>query len=271
VAQSSCFWTTGVGDGLIGYTEDDFANWLKYSFTTDRQSTEGVIPGIGTALAVTGTSSPVAVAAGSAYVAGFFYNNSASLNVAIPTPSAGTTAHRVVLRADITGNTVRTVLLSATDGSTSIPGVTQTAGAIWEISLATLTITTGGTISVTDARDYTHAGASVMRRSGGSSTTWATSGSTTYTPGGTLIQAGVASVEFDDDNDSETKTVTFPTAFSGKPLIWVTNISASVAAARDSNINVYEQGTSSFKLRGRRMNGDWNGTMSVEWLAIGPR
>lgn len=239
--------------------------------TTDRYASEGVLAGLGGELAVSGTATPVSVATGAAYVAGFFYKSDATNTFAITTPSSGTTGHRVILRADISGNTVRAALLSSRDGTSSAPSLTQTAGQQWEISLATLTITTGGVITVTDARDYSHQLAALLyRRSGNSSTDWSSQGSTTYIPGGMKIQGGVATVVFDDDNDSDTKTITFPSVFSGKPLIFVTNISAAVTQARDSNINVYGQGTSSFQLRGRRVNGSWDGTVSVQWLAIGP-
>lgn len=149
MAEKSLFFdTNGTGDGATTYTETDMFNWLRRTFS------DGVQEGVDSELAVTGTSSPVQVAAGAAYVYGSPYWNDASLNVAISTPVVGTTGHRIVLRKNWTAQTVRVTLLSSSDGVSAIPAATQSAGTTWDITLATLTITTGGVITLTDARPF---------------------------------------------------------------------------------------------------------------------
>jgi hypothetical protein len=156
VAQNSIFWTTGTsGDGTSAYTQAQLFSWLKRSFLGDA-STEGVLKGYAGALAVSGTSSPISVAAGAAVVNGIPYESDSAVSVTVPTPLIGTTGHRVVLRADYAAKTVRIALLSSSDGVASPPAVTQADGTTWEVSLATLTITTGGVITVTDTRSYAH-------------------------------------------------------------------------------------------------------------------
>lgn len=156
MALQSIFWTTnGTGDGAAAYTQAQVTEWLRKFLLADPAG-EGVIPGVGGDLAVTGTSSPVAVAAGAALVYGFPAWSSASENVTVPTPVIGTTGHRIVLRANWSAQTVRVERISSSDGVAAFPALTQTAGTTWEISLATLTITTGGIITVTDARQYAH-------------------------------------------------------------------------------------------------------------------
>jgi hypothetical protein len=87
-------------------------------------------------------------------VQGFSYWNSSASTLAVTTPTTGTTGGRVVLRADYSAATVRTVVKLNTDGNAGIPALTQVANTTWEISLATFTVTTGGVITVTDDRVY---------------------------------------------------------------------------------------------------------------------
>lgn len=112
---------------------------------------EGVVPGIGDELAVSGTSSPVSVGTGRAWVNGKYYANSAALEVAVPTPTGATRIDRIVLRADYTAQTVRAVRLAGSEGGAA-PALTQSDGVTWEISLAQVSITTAGVITVTSER-----------------------------------------------------------------------------------------------------------------------
>ncbi len=156
MAESSIFWTTGsTGDGASPYTQAQVVDWLRRTFL-NAPASEGVLKGYSNELAPSGAASPVAIAAGAAMVYGFPYENTAPVNVTIPTPSIGTTGHRIVLRVSWAAQTVRIALKSSSDGVASIPALTQTANTTWEISLATLTITTGGVITVTDARGWAH-------------------------------------------------------------------------------------------------------------------
>ena len=112
---------------------------------------DGVMPGDGDELAVSGTSSPVSVGTGGAWVNGKYYRNSAALDIAVATPVASTRIDRIVLRADYTAQTVRAVRLAGSEGGAA-PALTQSDGVTWEISLAQVSITTAGVITVTSER-----------------------------------------------------------------------------------------------------------------------
>lgn len=157
MAQSSRFWTTNpaVGDGpAAGYTMTHFYEFLLRLLTTDQEASQGVLRGVGNELAVSGSSSPLSVNDGAAIVYGLFYENTSPLNLAVTTPSTGTTGGRVNLKVDWSAQTVRAVIQLNTDGVATPPALVQTAGSEWSISLATFTITTAGTITLTDVRAY---------------------------------------------------------------------------------------------------------------------
>lgn len=155
MAESSRFWTTsGTGDGTgSGYTTANWAEFVRNTMTTSPAS-EGVLYGILNSLAVSGTSSPVSIASGSAIGYGYFYTNDSAATQAIATPTTATRIDRIVLRASWAAQTVRITRIAGTEGSGSAPSMTQTAGTTWDIPLATVSITTGGVITVTDARTF---------------------------------------------------------------------------------------------------------------------
>lgn len=156
MAESSIFWTTGsTGDGASPYTQAQIFAWLLRTFV-NAPATEGILKGYANELAPSGMASPVAIATGAAMVYGIPYENTAAVNVVVPTPVIGTTGHRIVLRASWAAQTVRVVLLSSSDGVAAIPAATQTPGTTYDHTLATLTITTGGVITLTDTRGYLH-------------------------------------------------------------------------------------------------------------------
>lgn len=156
MAQKALFFpTNGTGDGASQYTDAELFAWLRRTFLRN-VATEGVHAGSANELAVSGATSPLSVNTGAAIVDGIPYENTDAVSVTVPTPTVGTTGHRVVLRANWAAQTVRVALVSSTDGVAAIPAVTQTPGTTYEITLATLTITTLGAITVTDARSYLH-------------------------------------------------------------------------------------------------------------------
>jgi hypothetical protein len=154
--EKSAFWTTnGTGDGTSGgYTATEFYDFIRRLTITDQEATQGVLKNVLNELAVTGSSSPLAVASGVAIAHGFYYENSASLNLTVTSPISGTTGGRVNLKVDWTAQTVRAVIQMNTDGVAAIPSLVQTAGSEWNIPLATFTVTIGGVITLTDARNY---------------------------------------------------------------------------------------------------------------------
>lgn len=106
----------------------------------------------------------------------------------------------------------------------------------------------------------------IYRRQGGSSTDWPTSGTNNYSPLAPRIQAGVAETAGTVTTDSFTSvTVTFPAAFTNKPLV--------VAMATNSNRHVCSVDRTSvtntdFSLTFRSIGN--SGVIGVaNWIAIG--
>lgn len=302
MTQKSWPWSTvtGLGDGAAELNEALSREFLAVYFGVRNPAVEGVSKGVGGGLAVSGSASPLSVASGSGICYGLYINDAAQNTPAIATPAVGTTGGRVVLQTNWAGTggasleaRTRIAVKMSTDGVASIPALTQSFGTTWEISLATFTITTGGVITVTDARtfrqstmevsndalrqsagqsvigralgttgapadivasvdnrvlartptsiidfvqinnqmiavdtiDDTHLGNRVpqfYRRQGGDANDWSITGTATQTPGPVRIQAGVGSTA-----GGVALAVTFPVAFSNKPLLFVTNKSGT--------------------------------------------
>lgn len=160
MAQTSWPWTDSTGDGgpYAANTWDDDAEIL---FTTDQATSQGPIKGYLNELEVSGVASPVSVATGAAVVKGKRYKNTAAVDVAVPTPSGDTRIDRIVLEADFTGQTVRIARVAGAEGGAA-PAVTQTDGTTWQVSLAQVSITTGGVITVTDERVLCQFGTDIL-------------------------------------------------------------------------------------------------------------
>lgn len=322
MSESSLFWTTGAtGDGATAYTQAQCILWLHKTFCG--ADNEGVLKDVDNELATTGTSSPVATNTGEAYVRGFPYFNSVSVDTAIPTPSANTRIDLIVLRANWAAQTVRITRIAGTEGA-GAPSLTQTDGTTWDVPLAQASITTGGVITVTDTREFLHPNIAVdgdmldddavdsqhytnasidrvhlaadivdgtkiedsavdtehiaadsvddtkagnrvpqfYRRQGGDTTDWDTAGTTAYTPSAVRMQGGVKA--WTGSASEGTLTVTFPVAFSAKPLVFVAPITpativTSIQAALTTSVNIYWRDT----------EGGAATTVNISWLAIG--
>jgi hypothetical protein len=174
MAERSIFWTTGTsGDGAAAISEAITTEWHR-SILTPRSgtinapnTTQGILRDVLGELAVTGTTSPVSVAAGGAVVAGYYYLNDAALTVAVPTPAANTRIDRIVLRASHgTTRTVRITRIAGVEGSGGSPALVQNAGTTWDIPLAQVSITTGGVITVTDERTLAQYATNHVKRDG---------------------------------------------------------------------------------------------------------
>lgn len=105
-------------------------------------------------LAPTVGAGAINVASGRALVYGNWYESDGSVAVAIPTPSGATRFDRVVLRKDWSLQTVRLARVAGIEGGIT-PALTQIAGSIWETSICSVQITTGGTITIAlDERNW---------------------------------------------------------------------------------------------------------------------
>ena len=408
MAETSRFWTTDdTGDGpLAGYTMADFYDFVRALLISDQEASQGVLRSVLNELAVSGASSPVSVASGAAIVYGFFYRNTAALDLTVTTPVVGTTGGRVNLTVDWTAQTVRSVVQLNTDGTAGIPALVQTIGSAWSIPLATFTITMAGTITLTDARSFCQfanyltatafdavtglsvigrsvsttgasgeitadsdgevllrngstlefgqvasaglgtnivsdaklrqsAGLSVIgrsanttgnvadivagsdghvlrlsgtalgfgtvaaagiadgavtadkiaadsvddtkagnrvpqfyRRQGGSATEWSTAGTSNYTPGAVRMQAGTINVAIGNGDNYGSTAVTFPVAFSYKPVIVLNASSSSTTVIYSPVSDSIAADTFTARLGRDTTSGDV--TIAVYWIAIGP-
>lgn len=155
MAQDSWLWTTGAtGDGAAAYTQAKVILWQRQTFIG--ADNEGVLKDYLNELVTTGATSPVATNTGGAYVHGFPYNNSASVDTAISTPSSNTRIDRLVLRANWSAQTVRITRIAGTEGTGNPPSIVQIDGTTWDIPLYQVSITTGGNITLTDEREFLH-------------------------------------------------------------------------------------------------------------------
>jgi len=335
--QESRFWTTnGIGDGpSAGYNAAEFQELWRTVLQTN-PATEGVLRNVigisPNELKVSGTVTPLTVAAGAGVVYGLWYKNDSALSLTIPTPVTATRKDYVVLRANMTastydgtpGQSVRVALLEGIEGSGVLPTLTQDAN-YWEIPLASLVVTTGGGITVTDARTYclsssanqigytgatgpqgptgpqgitgpqgTPGGATgatgpqgytgpqgstggvgatgptgpnLSKRQGGNATDWSVEGATNYTPAGAMIQAGVTSVTFTSSQLSSTVTVTFPTAYSDKPIVVLTKPVLVTALYMEMGVTITASG---FTIQLYASSSISSATYAVNWIAIGP-
>lgn len=160
MAEVSWPWDgTTLGDATTApYSSSEYAQFVRTAIDD-----HGVAPnarlhipvsafGYGSLL-VTGTATPVAIAAGYAYIAGFTYINDTGSTLAIATPGANPRKDRVILRISWAAQTIRLVLLAGVEAATpSPPALTQTIGTTYEVSLAQVNITTGGVVTVLDER-----------------------------------------------------------------------------------------------------------------------
>lgn len=153
MAEQSRFWTTsGTGDGPGGgYSAAQFQEFIRELLMID-PAAEAVLGGLQNELAVSGAASPVVVATGNAIVYGVWYDNDSALNVTVPTPTTATRIDRIILRFSSSAQTVRAVRLAGTEGG-GAPALTQNSST-WEVSLAQISVTTGGVITITDQRGF---------------------------------------------------------------------------------------------------------------------
>lgn len=136
-------------------TEDQYSHLFR-EFQHD-----GVIANISASdLAVTASGNGLTanVAAGRAILRGYVFESTAVEQVTIPTPVSGTVIHRVILRCDPTLNSIVIAVLQGTS-ATVPPALTQTDNGIFEIALATVTVT-ASTVTltasqITDERRFT--------------------------------------------------------------------------------------------------------------------
>ena len=156
MAETSLVWDgTATGDAGT-YTSDEWRIVFKQLGAALRDN-EGVIGGSLNSLR---PSSPgndqIKAETGYALVDGTLYENTAAVTKTMSTPAVGTTGKRLVLQKGWTAQTVRLAVIASSDGTASIPALTQTDGVTWEIPIVSFTHATNGAIAaVTDEREFT--------------------------------------------------------------------------------------------------------------------
>lgn len=167
MAEISRFWDGLVTGDAVESPYDaatDFARVIASIADSFGKTNRGGVCNEDNDLEVSGVATPVQVDTGSAIVYGTWYNNSAAVSVAIPTPAAATRIDRIVIRKSWAAQTARITRIAGAEGGAA-PAMTQAVGVTWDIPLASVSITTGGVITVTDNRellgstlDHTHTG-----------------------------------------------------------------------------------------------------------------
>lgn len=120
----------------------------------------GVIKDADNELAASVQGGAVRIASGYAHVHGMIYWNDANVDLTPTTPVVGTTRKRIVVRKlwddPVSGSiSVKLAVVEGTDGSASLPALTQTDGTQWEIPICYFDVDTSGVLSnLTSDREY---------------------------------------------------------------------------------------------------------------------
>lgn len=267
MTQVSYYWGgTVTGDAVQApYSDDEFSDLWAILFLQDR-TTQGVIGGYnGTLFVSNPAGTTIRVISGAAIVDGKLYLNTANVDFTVTAPGAGSNYYRIVLQKDWTAQTVRLAQLGP--NAVAPPAVTQSDGTTWEISLATVQITSGGVITITDTRDYCMT--PVKQRQGGSGTHWDTPGAVLQNPQQGYIQVGIDDAIIPNGSTSVSLAITFPKAYVYRPIVFLTidsntltspNFGAFVSEITTTGCTVYAT---------RSVDPAIDQTVHVTWMAMG--
>lgn len=158
MTERSRFWNgpaDGSGTGDASEAEYDAHNEFAQVMTTvsgagARANKGGVSFGERSNYAATVVGGAVRVQPGTGMVDGTWHDSDANVDVSIPTPASATRVDYIVLRKSETAQTVRITRIAGTEGA-GVPALTQGA-TTWDVPLWQASITTAGTITLTDAR-----------------------------------------------------------------------------------------------------------------------
>jgi hypothetical protein len=149
MAQRSRFWDgTTIGDATVAPydagTEFSEVMTAVAGLTSDPNK-GGLVSTLSVSMFAPGT---MRIGAFEALVYGAWYQNDANIDIAVSTPATATRIDTVVLRKDWAAQTVRVLVITGTEGG-SAPALVQTPGVTWDVPIATLSTTTGGTTTIT--------------------------------------------------------------------------------------------------------------------------
>jgi len=156
MSEDSYFWD---GNAVLGddgpYATSDVQD-VFFRMLLNGTGNRGPLKGWLNELEVSGTASPVTVATGAAIVYGGFFHSDQAAGVNIPTPAAGLSRYDlVVVQRTWASSTTRIARHPGVAAAAPVaPLLSQAAGAIWEIPLATVLVDDAGTITITDTREF---------------------------------------------------------------------------------------------------------------------
>lgn len=162
MAEVSRFWGgTSIGD-KGPYSHDQY-NRVFYTLMGDGNPNAGVavnyLNELNVASAGNVPANPITVDTGAAFVAGIYYTNTASENLACAAPVAPSPyrTDTVVLRANWAAQTVRLFLKAGTASASypaAAPALTQTIGTTYEIPLFDVQLDSTGAVTLVNRRMY---------------------------------------------------------------------------------------------------------------------
>lgn len=161
MAETSRPWDgTTVGDATVA-PYDAGTEWAEIHRGLSPASEQsahkgGVLNGISGFNGYTTSSTGVnnqRVQTGIGFVQGTWHRSDANVDVVIPTPSVSTRVDRIVLRKSWASQTVRITRVAGTEGA-GLPALTQVFGTTWDVPLYQVSITTAGTMTLTDDRVF---------------------------------------------------------------------------------------------------------------------
>lgn len=153
--------TTGDAEKLAPIDSEEWSDFWATFFSSGSLGDEdrGVFRNYLNELNVTGTTSPIKVWNGGAIVHGRWYRKDGATYLYVSIPTTSTRTDRVVLQCSWSAQTIRVEMLTnPSEGTGTPPALTQSRGITWEIPLATVTVTTGGAITLVDERSFIHVG-----------------------------------------------------------------------------------------------------------------
>jgi hypothetical protein len=153
-------------------------------------------------------------------------------------------------------------------GTNTVPTAAIVDGAVTTAKLPDGAVTLAK--HAADSVDDTKVGDRVpqfYRRQGGSASDWSVQGTGAQTPGAVRMQAGVARISIAASPVAQS-TITFPVAFSNKPLAFVSIVEAVSTTFIASVVSVSTTAITIQILHYENANA--TGSVDVNWLAIGP-
>lgn len=158
--EQSRFWDgTATGDATQAPYDAGtaFSQVLTALTAADRLANKGGVISTSdlNALVPSVSASALVIGTGRALVYGTWYERTGNISAGfpIPTPVTSTRIDRAVVRKSWAAETARLVYLSGVEGGAE-PALVQSVGATWDIPVASVSITTGGVITLTDERQF---------------------------------------------------------------------------------------------------------------------